>query len=82
MHVVGHQTPPEEPDTRVAQSLPQVPKIRLAAFIGREGLAPVHPTLCDVASNPRQHTSVSSWDGAWDTAERYAELPQKLRSSG
>ena len=44
---------PEEPDSRVAQILPQKPKIRLAAFIGREGFAPVHATLCDVASNPR-----------------------------
>jgi hypothetical protein len=60
MHVVGHQTPPEEPDTRVAQILPQKPKTRLAVFIGREGFAPVHATLCDVASNPRQHTSLSS----------------------
>jgi len=52
MHVVGHQTPPQEADTRVAQILPQEPKIPLAAFIAREGFAPVHATLCDVASDP------------------------------
>jgi hypothetical protein len=33
----------------------------LPVLIGREGFAPVHATLCDAASNPRQHTSVSSW---------------------
>jgi len=33
----------------------------LAVLIGREGFAPVHAALCDVASNPRQHTSVASW---------------------
>jgi len=82
MHVVGHQTPPHEADTRVAQSLPQKPKIRLAVFIGREGFAPLHATLCDPASNPRQHTSLSSWHNVYDRAEQYAELPQKLRSSG
>ena len=42
----------------------------LAVLIGREGFAPVHATLRDVASNPRQHTSVSWWHRAWHKAKR------------
>jgi hypothetical protein len=58
--MIGHQAATEQDDARVAQILARQAQVRFAVLISGEGRATVHAALCDVAGNPRQHTSISS----------------------
>jgi hypothetical protein len=51
MHVVAHETPPQEAGLRIQQVFSQEPKIGAAVLIGRVNFSPIDAALCDVAGH-------------------------------